>query len=283
MKLFRQHGRFAFLLAVTALLGAPAIYAGELSEEQIADLFSQGKESFREANALADEDPEAAKDLYRQAAMRFERICREGGIQNGRLYYNIGNAYFLMGDIGHAILYYRRAEPLIPNDSLLRQNLDYARTRRVDKLQEKQETRVLKTLFFWHYDLSTQFRLGLFVALLAIFCAAGSVRLFVRRGGLAWLMGISAALALLMFGSLLAESIAARRYTPGVVLIPEVIARKGDAETYEPSFEEPLHAGAEFTLVENREDWYQIELPNGRRCWIPSRSAGLVTQLENRR
>jgi len=281
MKLFRQHGRFAFLWAVTALLAAPAIYAGELSEEQIADLFSQGKERFREANTLADKDPEAAKDLYNQAAMRFERICREGGIHSGRLYYNIGNAYFLMGDIGHAILYYRRAEPLIPNDPLLRQNLDYARSRRVDKLQEKQETRVLKTLFFWHYDFSTRFRLALFVGFLATFCAAGSVRLFVQRIGVAWLMGVSAALALLMFGSLLAETIAARTQIAGVLVAPEVVARKGDADTYESSFEEPLHAGAEFTLVENRGDWYQIELPDGRRCWIPSGSAGLVTQFDD--
>ena len=49
-----------------------------------------------------------------------------------------------------------------------------------------------------------------------------------------------------------------------------MIARKGDGDTYEPSFKEPLHAGAEFKLMENRGEWYQVELADGQRCWIPS-------------
>ena len=53
-------------------------------------------------------------------------------------------------------------------------------------------------------------------------------------------------------------------------------ARKGDADTYEAAFTEPLHAGTEFVLVEDRGDWVQAELSDGRRCWLPARAVGLV-------
>jgi len=46
--------------------------------------------------------------------------------------------------------------------------------------------------------------------------------------------------------------------------------------TYEASFKDPLHAGTEFVLVEQRNDWLHVELPDGRRCWLPAQAAGLV-------
>ena len=62
----------------------------------------------------------------------------------------------------------------------------------------------------------------------------------------------------------------------GVILADEVIARKGNSETYQPSFEAPLHAGTEFELIEKRKDWYLINLADGRKCWLPQHSVGLI-------
>ena len=56
----------------------------------------------------------------------------------------------------------------------------------------------------------------------------------------------------------------------------EVTARKGDSTSYEASFQDPLHAGAEFLLVEERNDWVHVELPDGRRCWLPAQSIAMV-------
>jgi uncharacterized protein YgiM (DUF1202 family) len=55
-----------------------------------------------------------------------------------------------------------------------------------------------------------------------------------------------------------------------------VVARKGNSETYEPSFKDPLHSGTEFTLIEDRGDWYQIELADARTCWVTSKDVALV-------
>jgi len=264
------------IAATALLLPRIAFPAPGLDYTQAADLFSQAKNLFHQANELVSKNPEKARQLYLQSVMRLERIVRQGGIRNGKLYYNIGNVYFRMGDIGRAILYYRRAQRVIPNDPNLRQNLDYARTKRIDKIPEKQETRILKTLLFWHYDLSLKTRSLLFVVFFITLWTCASIRLFTQRPSIHWAIGVSAILAGLFFGSLAAEAITESRNVEGVILHSEVVARKGDGETYQPSFKEPLHAGTEFRLLEDRTDWYRVELPDGRNCWIPSKAAGLI-------
>ena len=263
-------------LAALWLCAAGVRPAPALSEAEIMDLYTQGKQVFREANDLAARDPDAARELYRKAALRFERIVREGGVENGRLYYNIGNAYFRMNDLGRAILNYRRAELYVPNDSNLQQNLRYARARRLDRVEEAQRTRVLKTLFFWHYDLSTRTRAILFAAFFLGLWALAAAHLFARRAFLRWGIGTCAAVALSCLGSLTAEAASRQLSREGVVVAPEVVARKGDSESFDPSFTEPLHAGTEFRLAEEREAWIHVELVDGRRCWLPAKAVERV-------
>jgi len=247
-----------------------------LSRTEIMDLYVEAKDLFREANELVGTDPETAKDIYRKSILRFERIVREGDIHNGKLYYNIGNAYFRIKDIGRAILYYLRAAQFNPNDPNLIQNLQYARDRCVDRIEERQQTRVLKTLFFWHYDLSSQTRSFLFgLGFVTAWTAAGLL-LYFKRPFLRWTLTLSAGLAVIMLVSLLIEHSIRKRKSPGVIVSTEVIARKGDSDTYERSFKDPLHAGTEFQLLQNRGDWYQIELADARSCWIPATSGELV-------
>jgi len=270
-------------LAVLAMYLAAAsgsrVCADSLSAERISDLFSQAKELFRKANDLTASDPGTAHDLYHKAAMRFERIAHEGQVRNGKLYYNIGNAYFRMGDIGRAVLYYRRAALLIPNDENLHQNLNYAKSKCVDKIEEKQQAKVFRTLFFWHYDLSSRVRLYIFAATFAMLWIAASVRLLRRWLSPRWAIAILAVVTALFSGSLLVETLTAGNTVSGVVLAPEVVARKGDGGTYEPSFKTPLHAGTEFTVLEDRGEWHHAELADGRRCWLPAKAVGIVQRL----
>ena len=269
--------RLAVVLACSiALCGASrSAPAAGLDKAAVFDLFSQGKEALRQANEKVASDPAAAKDLYGRAALRFERIVHEGGVRNGKLFYNIGNIHFRLGDVGRAILYYRRAEQLIPNDPNLRQNLGYARARRVDKVDVKERTKVLKTLFFWHYDLSGRARLVLFAVLFGLVWVLAATRLFRPGAAPRWGIVLAGIVAALLFGSLLTDAVGGSQRA-GAVLAPEVVARKGDAETYQPSFTEPLHAGTEFELLEDRGEWLHIELADGRRCWVARKAVGLV-------
>jgi len=266
-----------FVAALACLTLLPMQSGAEtLRREQLIDLFTEAKQYFRQATDMTASDPEQAKDLYRKTALRFERIAQEGNIKNGKLYYNIGNAYFRIGDIGSAILYYRRAQQLIPNDVNLQQNLDYARSKRTDQIEEEQQAKILKTLLFWHYDLSAKTRLILFTLCFMIFCIVASLRLFWKKYGFIWLMSISIFISLLFMGSFLVQVLNQSKHIDGVILANEVIARKGNSETYQPSFEAPLHAGTEFEVIEKREDWYHVNLSDGRKCWLPQQSVGFI-------
>lgn len=247
-----------------------------LTGEESSVLLMEGGGFFQQANELAASEPERAKDLYLKSAMRFERIVREGGVENGKLYYNIGNAYFRAGDLGRGILNYRRAAQFLPNDRNVQQNLAYARSRRKDSLGEKEEERIFQTLMFWHHDFSFNQRFGLFAVAFVTLWGAAGLRVFFRRPFLRWIIGIAATCSIILGFSLLAEARALHTERPGVVVADEVTARKGDSDTYEASFQDPLHAGTEMLIVESRNQWVHVELPDGRRCWLPSQAVGLV-------
>lgn len=81
-----------------------------------------------------DPSPEAvfteANSAYREgdftkAAGLYQGLY-DAGYLNGNLLYNLGNTYFKLGTKGRAILYYERAQRLIPGDADLKANLNYA-------------------------------------------------------------------------------------------------------------------------------------------------------------
>lgn len=256
-------------------LVAGQLRAAGLTDADKADIFSQANSFFNRANELGASRPEEAKELYTKALLRFEHLVAEG-VRNGRLYYNIGNVYFRLGDIGRAILNYRRAARFIPNDPNLQQNLTYVLSQRQDKIEMREKEKVLKTLFFFHYDFPARVRLLLFTIFYSAFWLLLALRVFRTGTWLHWGLGISLALFLLFAGSLLVDHFQQAANPAGVLVAEETTARKGDGETYQPSFKEPLHAGTEFTLLEERGKWFHIELSDGRNTWVEAKSAALV-------
>ena len=109
-----------------------------------------------------------------------------------------------------------------------------------------------------------------------LFWIFARLKIFSRRPYTSWVLSISLCFTLLFGASLYIERHQSTTSLEGVILEPEVIARQGDADSYQASFEDPLHAGTEFMLLEDRGAWWQIELPDGRSCWIPEKSGELV-------
>ena len=273
-------GRISILAALLAalIMNAPGAAAQEVAspsvlEEQLA----AAEEAFGRAIELDATDPAAAADYYRKAILHYELLVASG-VRNGKLYYNIGNAWFALDDMGRAILNYRRATLYDPSDRNLDQNLQFARSRRVNRIEPKQRDRVFKTLFFVHYDVPTRVRFGIFLGSFVLLWAAAILALFHRRGWVRTVIYSLAVVCAVLLVSLISEKVAMTRHPAGVVIAPEVTARKGDGDTYQPSFTAPLYSGTEFDLVEKRPDWWYIELEDGARCWIPSWSGELVLQ-----
>ena len=89
------------------------------------------QEDFFEANRAYKNDRfQVAVDGYLKLV--------ENGIENGHLYYNLGNAYYRLGDLGKAILFFERARLLLPRDDDLIFNLSHARNQTVDAIADVQ-------------------------------------------------------------------------------------------------------------------------------------------------
>ncbi|MFQ5578720.1 MAG: tetratricopeptide repeat protein, partial [Anaerolineae bacterium] len=71
---------------------------------------------------------------FAEAAQTYRQLI-DRGLQNQVVYYNLGNAYFKQGDLGRAILNYRRAGRLVPRAPDIRANLTLARAQTVDAIQ----------------------------------------------------------------------------------------------------------------------------------------------------
>jgi tetratricopeptide (TPR) repeat protein len=246
----------------------------ELSAEQVRTVYDEANRIFGQAGK--ETDPRQAFGLYQSAALRYLRLIEEGGIENEKLYYNLGNAYFRSGDFGRAILSYRRAQALAPSDANVRQNLEAARAARIDRFSDPTETRVLRTLLFWHFDLAFGMRLLLLACFSAVFWALAALRLSrpgrVAKPALAITGGLAAALLL----SVCFEGWSVGGRDAAVIVAAESQARKGDGANYEPAFTEPLHAGAELKVLERRGEWVQGELPDGRTFWVQARDLETV-------
>ncbi len=268
---------YVALLAVLAVMGPGALSGTDmLPEEELTRHLESAERAFRRGVELEETDPQGAREQYERALLHYERLVRDDGVRNGKLYYNIGNTYFRLGDIGRAILNYERAARYMPGDENMRANLEYARSRRIDRVELEESERIFKTLFFLHYDVPLRIKLAIFTALFALVWVVAAFRLFLDLPVFRTLIIIPAVVSALFLASIVVESVDAARNPEGVVTAREVVARKGDAETYQPSFTEPLHAGTEFVLLEERSGWLHVELEDGSRCWIPAQAGERV-------
>ena len=263
------------LVALLALLAGLA--SSEVARAQQLDLPALIDEAGRMFHdAVNTEDQAEAHQLYQGALDRYREAVEAGGVRNGGLLYDIGNAYVSLGDVGRGILYYRRAELLIPADRNLSHNLRYARTLRADNLPWAQPSDAARILLFWHYLLSPLTRLILLLIAFAAACILTALHVLRRARWKRAVAVTAAAVALLFGGSLAASEIRLLTMRDGVVTADEVVVRKGDGTAYERSFLDPLHSGAEFSLLEAREGWLFVQLSDGRSGWIPATAAEMV-------
>lgn len=264
------------LCLVTACIAARG---GErLEQALVADVraeITKGLAEYDEAMRAQAGQPERARQLFASAAKRMAMVSA-GGVMNGLLEYNTGNAYLQAGDVGRAILHYRRAERLIPGDALLKENLSVALSRRLTNLRTARSSEIMRTVFFWHFDTSTRARthvmLGAFVACWGFL----TLRCWVRGRWTLWSAAASGVVCAGVWVSVALDRWTDRNTPAGVIIATDVVVQKGPATTYARQFEQPLQAGAEFRVRERRSGWLNIELIDGNSGWVPSEAVELV-------
>jgi tetratricopeptide (TPR) repeat protein len=205
------------------------------------------------------------QNQFREAGKIYEQVIA-GGRVNGHLYYNLGNAYFRMENLPKAILNYVKAQNLLPRNEDVEANLEYAVRQTVDLLDGR-KPHALESVLFWARDLNlNEHRVALFWINL-IFWIVLAVRLRLQSPSTQSARNIMLALLLLALVSTGFRWHQETRQSLGVILPQKIDVHSGWNTTTVVLFQ--LHQGALVSISQEKENWLEIELPNGRKGWIP--------------
>jgi tetratricopeptide (TPR) repeat protein len=222
------------------------------------------------ADALRKAEELYQRESYVEAAETYEAL-RSTGVEDGVLYYNLGNAYFKAGRLGLAILNYERAARLLPGDDDVRENLAFAR----ELVSESAEPPPLPLAVGFVVDLYRRARPGGLARILSLcFLVGGAVVTILLldrwprlRAPAVSVVAVLGVVALVAGASLAAKLEAESNRTEAIVVTENAYVRSGPGEA-SPRLAE-IHEGLKVRVLSEREGFVQVSLANGLTGWIP--------------
>lgn len=223
------------------------------------------------ANAITKQnaDDEYAKGNYQQAIKDYQEILKTG--VSSEIYYNLGNAYYRTDNITQALLAYERALQLSPGDNDIRFNLQYARSKTIDKITPETE------MFFvtWYHSLvnftsvdrwANTAIVSIVMALLLILVFLFAPQMWARKSGF---YGSASFLLLFAFANLFAFQQKHELETKqgAIVIAPTVNVKKTPAASGTDVF--VIHEGTRVDITDRgMKQWRGIKLADGREGWL---------------
>ena len=221
---------------------------------------TSAQEDFFEANRAYK------KDRYQEAVDGYLKLI-DNGIENGHVYYNLGNAYYRLGDLGRAILFFERARLLIPRDDDLIFNLSHAKDQTVDAVGDIQTFSLTDFLGLDSLNLYEAF-LVFSIFNLFFFFILGT-RLYKKTE---WSFYLSIFLAIFIGIGGCALALKWYKLTTdnrAVVLSDEVEVRAGPDPDDTVLFK--IHEGTIVHHERSEGDWVLLHLSKDKRGWAPSK------------
>lgn len=206
------------------------------------------------------------------AVEQYETILRGGKLFSKELYYNLGNAYFRLNQIGRATLNYERAARLAPTDVDIQANLSVVRGRVTDDIEAVSEVFFVK----WYRLLRGVFSADTWsvFALFLLWLGAGGFAVWLLANQRQWkkrgfIMGcIAVPLSLLLF---LTANNAAKisEMNWGIVMSKETAFRNAPNE-YAATLT-TLHEGIKVEIMDKIGDLTKVKLANGEEGWVAAK------------
>lgn len=229
-------------------------------EPQFYSKFQAAQQAFDTASSAED---------FLKAAALYQEIL-DAGVISGVVLYNQGNAFMRGGQRGRAVACYLQARRYRPRDPRLDANLHYALDNGGAASPKKP---VVEHLMFWLDWISYpgKFALSTYAALATFLLAVSS--LFWRKRALKYLTAAALCLTLAVAVSAVYDWYRFGYLRHGVLIRDQIVARKGNADSYEPAFTKPLAEATRFRLIDRRGTWLLIRLAGSQEGWIPAQDA----------
>ena len=265
-----SYGRASCALALGLLLLAAfgsGAHAQEIAGIDVRSRLARALADYEQAEREADRDARIAG--FRRAEQGFAALLADG-IESPALQTNLGSAALQAGDLGQAVLAYRRALRLDPAAVTARQNLAHVRSLLPAWVPQPSGSEGADALLVYRrIPESTRSLLaaGSF-AVSALFLVLSARRTEGPWRGLAILFGIAwlVLLATVVLDGSGEEGVAV------VLTAVEEPARSSDSTLARLAFPDPLPQGVEALRLEVRGDFARIRFANGRDVWVRSGS-----------
>ena len=214
---------------------------------------------------------------YDEAVQAYEAIA-DTGYLSGKLFYNLGNAYFKSGNIAKAILNYHKAIILSPFDKDARYNLSVANSFVKDRIDAVPEF----FLSSWFRSLRSLFNANgwavISIVLLAV--SLGAFLIFIIVDPKSWrkcgfFTGITCFVLFIFTVVFAAIDKHNLKHPSQAVVMQQVVAVKSSPD---PAGSDlfVLHEGTCVKIVSSYDSWTEILIPDGNKGWLNSDAVELI-------
>lgn len=194
-------------------------------------------------------------------------------VEHPDLYFNMGNTFYRLGDVGKAVWAYEKGLQFSPRQKDLNHNLDIVNTRVQDRIEMPQGYFFIE----WYSSLKNQYTLqdlivwgGLMILLFAfagIFKEFGILDMvFAGRTQIFFLI-----LTVIIHGLALDKYWELSDREEGVVISPVVNVRSAPVDRDEKVIFR-IHEGLKVDIAQSQPGWFEIILLDGKKGWIPYKS-----------
>lgn len=206
---------------------------------------------------------------YQEAIDMYQSIL-DGGYESVALYYNLGNAYFRTDNLGAAILNYERALQIDPSDKEIQQNLDYANSKTIDRINKVPELFITK----WFNAVLGWFSLNQWgvvaIVVMVLLCACVVVFFTTRSYTIKQVSFYSAIVMLVVIiCSIINASVLKNRIEnlqQAIVLEPTVVVKSSPDDNSAEKF--IIHEGCKVTIEDELSDWTKVKISDGNTGWV---------------
>ncbi len=213
---------------------------------------------------------------YQIAKEEYMKLVNED-VENYELFYNLGNTYFKLNDLGNARLYYEKAAKFEPLNQELNENITMLMANIKDK--EEVERSFIETLLRKIYYTFSINLLGVFAVIFFILMMAFIVFLIMSRSAvLKRIVKVFLVIfAVIFFLVTVTEVMRIRDFyadNNAVILDEVVIAYSGPNEDFPQVF--TIHEGLKVSIERFDNEWVLIKLPSGNGGWVLNSALGII-------
>ena len=267
-----------FIVTILLLLGGGfmAYKVSFMHEQALEDQLDQALTAYRQGEkgttiASRKEGFNRALEIYSQLEKQYQPC-----MSSGKLYYNLANTYFQLGEYPMAIYYYYKSLTLQPRDENVKHNLEIT----LDKLHlSRPETpSEIQKIFFFHTYFSLPERLQLFsyFGLMLLATSLLMIAYMQSRRILKYVVSIIG-----IFSLLLATSLLFTRYMEPLqgVLIKATYVYRDKGKEYATTSTTPASAGIKVDIldVQAQGKWLKILSPDGTIGYVPEDAIRIFT------